>query len=45
MNNSVQLVLRQIPSVNKILQDSVMKSMIADYGEKLVKISINSVLG
>ncbi|MGY3820718.1 L-seryl-tRNA(Sec) selenium transferase [Ligilactobacillus salivarius] len=45
MNNSVQLVLRQIPSVNKILQDSVMKSIIADYGEKLVKISINSVLG
>ncbi|MFV9732780.1 L-seryl-tRNA(Sec) selenium transferase [Ligilactobacillus salivarius] len=45
MNNSVQLVLRQIPSVNKILQDSVMKNMIADYGEKLVKISINSVLG
>ena len=45
MNNSVQLVLRQIPSVNKILQDLVMKSIIADYGEKLVKISINSVLG
>lgn len=44
MNNSVQLVLRQIPSVNKILQDSVMKNVVADYGEKLVKISINSVL-